>query len=158
MIIRILYIRGPNDFHQDLLGKCKCFLRPPEAFRLGVSLWKVCSPRKWSPTNREALSQCILRQSNLGEEKNSWANHQLPSPKLTWPLKMGHSKRKLVFQPYIFRGKLLVSGRVIPKKGVKQLLSIKTKIAFSDNSAIIWAKFVATFAIRLQIPPNGGEK
>ena len=28
------------------------------------------------------------------------------------PLKVGHPKRKLVFQPSIFRGKLLVSGRV----------------------------------------------
>ena len=28
---------------------------------------------------------------------------QVPSLKLTWPLKMGHPKRKLVFQPSIFR-------------------------------------------------------
>ena len=28
------------------------------------------------------------------------------------PLKIGHPKRKVVFQPSIFRGELLVSGRV----------------------------------------------
>ena len=36
----------------------------------------------------------------------------LPSLKLTSPLKMSHPKKKLVFQPSIFRCHLLVSGRV----------------------------------------------
>ena len=35
-----------------------------------------------------------------------------PSLKLTWPRKIG----KVIFQPLIFRGELVVSGRVPPKK------------------------------------------
>ena len=41
------------------------------------------------------------------------AHHPLLHPrKLTWNLKIGHPKRKLVLQPSIFRCELLVSGRV----------------------------------------------
>ena len=40
-------------------------------------------------------------QSNFRCLKVSWI---LPSLKLTYPLKIGHPKRKLVFQPSIFRG------------------------------------------------------
>ena len=39
---------------------------------------------------------------------------RVPSLKLTFsPLKIGNPKRKVVFQPSIFRGELLVSGRVL---------------------------------------------
>ena len=42
---------------------------------------------------------------------------ELPSLKLTFsPLKIGFPNRKVVFQPSIFRGKPLVSGRVHPPK------------------------------------------
>ena len=42
----------------------------------------------------------------------------LPSLKVTWPLKIGLPNRKVVFQPSIFRGELLVSGRVSSIWGV----------------------------------------
>ncbi len=46
----------------------------------------------------------------LLDRKETW----VPSLKLTWNLNIGHPKRKLVFQPSIFRGNMsLVSGRVI---------------------------------------------
>ena len=40
---------------------------------------------------------------------------EVPSLKLTWPLKMVVSNRTCLFQGSIFRGELLVSGRVPPR-------------------------------------------
>ena len=44
--------------------------------------------------------------------KSSRILYLILSLKLTWPLKIGLPNRKVVFQPSIFRGELLVSGRV----------------------------------------------
>ena len=40
--------------------------------------------------------------------------HEIPSLELTWHLPESHPKRKVVFQPSIFRCELLVSGTVPP--------------------------------------------
>ena len=61
-------------------------------------IWKICSSNWKSSPNR-------------GENfKKKW-NHQpdscccwWPSMKLTYPLKIGHPERKIIFQPSIFRG------------------------------------------------------
>ena len=52
------------------------------------------------PTTRKVAGDVLLIRKKL---------HSL---RLAWPLKICHPKRKLVFQPFIFRCELLVSGRV----------------------------------------------
>ena len=67
--------------------------------------------------SREHVDNCVLY---LGE---GWQHHVTPAQKVantrytlpktnSSPLKIGHPKRKIVFQPSIFRCELLVSGRV----------------------------------------------
>ena len=55
-----------------------------------------------------AIQSCVLAGFGL------WKifKQARPSLKLTYPLKIGLPERKVVFQPSIFRGELLVSGRV----------------------------------------------
>ena len=63
------------------------------------------TPRKltWKPENLP-----------FWERRNPSSKRILHSLKLTFsPLKIGHPKRKLVFQPSIFRCELLVSGSVL---------------------------------------------
>ncbi len=48
---------------------------------------------------------------------NDFQLKKIPSLKLTWPLKSYLPNRKVVFQPSIFRGELLVSGRVVSFPG-----------------------------------------
>ena len=55
---------------------------------------------------------CHDSQGRLPPKKMSF---QLPSLKLTYPLKIGHPERKLIFQPSIFRCEPLVSGSVAKK-------------------------------------------
>ena len=84
----------------------KATTQRPEPLPLPSSLRDVC-PLSFSsaPSNRIKI-----------EVWEEW--EMLHSLKLTWPLKMGLPKWKVVFQPSIFRCELLVSGRVpeIPEK------------------------------------------
>ena len=56
--------------------------------------------------------QSSCSSARMGVWKYTPINNYIPSLKLAEHLKIGHPKRKLVFQPSIFRGELLVSGRV----------------------------------------------
>ena len=51
-----------------------------------------------------------LKMGNLSFQATETRLHSL---KLTRPLKVGYPKRKFIFQPLMFKGKLLVSGRVL---------------------------------------------
>ena len=74
----------------------------------GQKLWRSWWYISWSVWNKQLLLSnqwyfwrwCSISQGGI---------HSL---KLTWHLKIGHPKRKVVFQPSIFRCELLVSGRV----------------------------------------------
>ena len=65
-------------------------------------------------------------------------------PKSNMPLKIGHSKKKLVFQPSIFRCKLWVSGRVSLKPPeVDVSHSFKTTVLF--HGSVKWLYMFSMF-------------
>ena len=78
----------------------------------------------------------------------SWRSFMLPSLKLTCPLKRYYFNRKYIFQPLIFRGELLVSGRIIsvdlPRQGTAAASTI-----FS------WMDLFAVAATSQKQVPNG---
>ena len=80
---------------------------PLKAWNLAIQLTlldEYCSPKD----GRRARTYRRRGQGCPGDQPRP-----LPSLKLTYPLKIGLPNRKLVFQPSIFRCKLLVSGRVL---------------------------------------------
>ena len=81
--------------------------------------------REYRPTRNDKLVKCFLFFAPLKTNMTGWKTHRL---KMYFLLKMGNFQshvtlpetniapeisKKLVFQPSIFRGELLVSGRVV---------------------------------------------
>ena len=62
--------------------------------------------------------------------------YHLPSLKLTRPLKIDPWKRRFLLETIIFRGELLVSGRVI--LWMFHLNLIRRGISFIDENLILW--------------------
>ena len=71
------------------------------------------------------------------------------------PLKIGHPKRKLVFQPSIFRCELLVSGRVERKLWGRQAICPKHKNSANPFEKILvkWDDF-SQIRVQNKIRPN----
>ena len=64
------------------------------------------------PENDGKLTCHLKRDHPKRQVVFTWLLPGVHPPKLTQPPKIGHPKRKFIFQPSIFRGELLVSGRV----------------------------------------------
>ena len=79
--------------------------------------------RKSYPPENDGKSTCHLKRDHPKRQAVfTWLLPGVHSPKLTQPPKIGHPKRKFIFQASAFRGELLVSGRVYPDSLPIQLL------------------------------------